>query len=88
MGHTPSERRNLLHLDELLRVEMPKLAYIQEQATSLSLKLLKRVEKMEKEERDAQDVLAVVKLLDNTIHNLGQMSEDLDAMAGKLRAYA
>lgn len=88
MGHTPSERRNLLHLDELLRVEMPKLAYIQEQATSLSLKLLKRAEKMEKEERDAQDVLAVVKLLDHTIHNLGQMSEDLDAMAGKLRSHA
>lgn len=88
MGHTPSERRNLLHLDELLRVEMPKLAYIQQQATSLSLQLLKRAEKMEKEERDAQDVLAVVKLLDSTIDNLGQMSEDLDAMAGKLRAHA
>ena len=88
MGHTPSDRRNLLHLDELLRVEMPKLAYIQEQATSLSLKLLKRAEKMEKEERDAQDVLAVVKLLDSTIQSLGQMSEDLDAMAGKLRAHA
>lgn len=88
MGHTPSERRSLLHLDELLRVEMPKLAYIQEQATSLSLKLLKRAEKMEKEERDAQDVLAVVKLLDSTIQSLGEMSEDLDAMAGKLRAHA